>query len=52
MATIYEIQGNYLEAVKCYDRILKNLEEEWNFTEGEPVRVIIEEKQRLLECIK
>ena len=51
IAIIYEIQEKYKEAVKTYDRILKNLAEEWKFTEGEPVRVIQEERQRLLEKI-
>lgn len=51
IALIYEIQGKYAEAVKTYDRILQNLEEEWNFTEGEPVNVILKEKQRLLEML-
>lgn len=48
IAVIYEIQGEYAEAIRTYDRILQNLEEEWNFTEGEPVRVIVEEKQRVM----
>lgn len=52
MAIIYEIQGKYAEAVQCYDRILQNLEEEWNFTEGEPVRIVMEERQRLMELCK
>lgn len=49
IAIIYEIQGKYAEAAATYDRILQNLDEEWNFTEGEPVRVILEEKQRVME---
>ena len=51
IALIYEIQGKYTEAVKTYDRILQNLHEEWNFLEGEPVNVILKEKQRLIEMI-
>lgn len=51
IALIYEIQGKYKEAVKTYDRILENLDKEWNFTEGEPVRVILKEKQRLVDLM-
>lgn len=47
MALIYEIQGKYKEAIQCCDRMLKVLDEEWDFKEGEPVRVVMEEKQRL-----
>lgn len=45
---IYEIQEQYEDAVKTYDRILKLLEERWGFTEGEPVREVMEKKQRLM----
>ncbi len=51
MATIYEIQGKYEEAIKCCDRMLQTLEEEFAFTEGEPVRVVQVEKQRLQELL-
>ena len=51
IALIYEIQGKYENAVNTYDRILENLKEEWNFSEGEPVNVILKEKQRLMELI-
>lgn len=51
IALIYEIQGKYEKAVKTYDRILQNLKEEWKFIEGEPVNVILREKQRLMEMI-
>ena len=51
IALIYEIQGNYEKAVNTYDRILENLKEEWNFSEGEPVNVILKEKQRLMELV-
>lgn len=51
IAIIYEIQEKYAEAVKTYDRILQNLAEEWNFTEGEPVRVVLAERQRLMELM-
>ena len=51
IALIYEIQDNYEKAVNTYDRILQNLKEEWNFSEGEPVNVILKEKQRLMELI-
>ena len=51
IALIYEIQGKYTDAIKTYDRILQNLAEEWNFTEGEPVNVILREKQRLVEMM-
>ena len=49
MAIIYEIQGKYAEAVSCYDRMLEVLETEFGFTEGEPVRVVTVEKQRMME---
>lgn len=52
MAVIYEIQEKYEDAVKCYDRILQVLDKEFGFTEGEPVRSVEEEKQRLLKVIK
>ena len=51
IALIYEIQEEYAKAVKTYDRILQNLAEEWNFTEGEPVNVILKERQRLMEMM-
>ena len=51
IALIYEIQGNYEKAVNTYDRILENLKEEWNFSESEPVNVILKEKQRLMELM-
>ena len=51
IALIYEIQGGYADAVKTYDRIVQNLAEEWNFTEGETVNVILREKQRLVEMM-
>lgn len=51
MAIIYEIQGKYQEAVKCYDRALEVLDTEFGFTEGEPVREFMEEKQRLMEML-
>ncbi len=51
-AVIYEIQEKYENALKCYDRILQVLEEEFGFTEGEPVRVVMEEKRRLLEITR
>ena len=51
MATIYEIQGKYEEAINCCDRMLQTLEEEFAFTEGEPVRVVLVEKQRLQELL-
>ena len=48
MALIYQIKGQYDEAIKCYDKILVVLEEYFGFTEGEPVDVIIEKKNYLL----
>ncbi|MBQ2902708.1 MAG: helix-turn-helix domain-containing protein [Agathobacter sp.] len=51
IALIYEIQGRYADAIKTYDRIVQNLAEEWNFTEGETVNVILREKQRLVEMM-
>lgn len=52
MAVIYEIQEKYEEAINCCDRILKVLDEEFGFTEGEPVREVMEEKQRLMEMAR
>lgn len=49
MAAIYEIQEKYEEAISCYDRILTLLKEDFHFTEGEPVRIAMEEKQRLTD---
>ena len=51
IALIYEIQGKYAEAVKTYDRIIQNLAEEWSFTEGETVNVILREKQRVVKML-
>jgi len=51
-AIIYEIQEKYEEAIKCYDRILQVLDEEFGFTEGEPVREVTEERQRLIELAR
>lgn len=51
MAIIRKIQGQYEESVKCYDRMLKQLEDEFGFTEGEPVREVLEEKQRLIDFV-
>lgn len=52
MAVIYEIQGDYEKAVSYYDRVLQVLKEEFGFEEGEPVRVIEVEKQRVMELIR
>lgn len=48
MAAICEIQGNKQKAVECYDRILACLEEDYEITEGEPVRLAKIERDRLL----
>lgn len=52
MAMIYEIQEKYEEAIKCYDRILKVLAEEFGYTEGAPVDEVNAEKQRVMELIR
>ena len=52
MAICYEILGKYIEAIEVYDRLLKVIDEEWNFTEGEPVREVMEEKMRVMKLIK
>lgn len=49
MAIIYEIQEKFKEAITCYDRMLQILEEEFGVTEGESVRAVNEEKQRLMK---
>lgn len=51
MALIYEIQEKYTEAMTCYDRMLQILEEEFGITEGEAVRTVNEEKQRLMKKV-
>lgn len=51
MALIYQIKGQYDEAIKCYDKILEVLEESFGFTEGEPVNVIIEKRNYLLSKV-
>ena len=48
MAIIYEILGNYKKAIECYDEMLVLLETEFGYTEGEPIRNVMEEKQRLM----
>ena len=45
---IYEIQGSYDKAIECCDRELKHMEAEFGFTEGEPVRKVLEKKQELM----
>lgn len=52
MAMIFEIQGKYEEAVKCYDRILKVLAEAFGYTEGAPVDEVNAEKQRVMELMR
>lgn len=47
MATIRELQGRCEEAVECWDMALKVLKEEHHLTEGETVRHVLEEKQRM-----
>ena len=51
IAIISEIQGNYENAIKAYDQILELLESEFGFTEGEPVREALEEKNRLMNLL-
>lgn len=52
VATIYEIQGKYKEAISCCDRILQTLREEHGYTEGAPLQVPQEEKQRLMKKLE
>ena len=49
IAMIDEIMGEYKDAADTYDRILKNLREEWGFTEETAVQETENEKRRLLE---
>lgn len=49
MILIHEIQGNYDKALEVCDRELEHLREEFGFTEGEPVRKVLEKKQELYE---
>ena len=51
IATIYEIQGKYKEAVETCDRMLENLDKEWNLTEEAMVKETKREKARLLDLI-
>ena len=52
IATIYEIQGKYQEAVNTCGRILDNLKNEWNLTEEAIVKEIEREKARLLDKVR
>lgn len=52
MATIRELQGRYQEALDCWDMALRVLKEEHHLTEGETVRHVIEEKERILKGVK
>lgn len=52
IALIQEIMGDYGKAAGTYDRILKNLREEWGFTEESAVQEAEREKHRLLEKSK
>lgn len=49
IALLYQIKGQYDEAIKYYDKILVVLEEDFGFTEGEPVDVIVAKKNYLLD---
>lgn len=49
MILIYELQGQYDKALEVCDRELDHLKEEFGFTEGEPVRKVLEKKQELYE---
>lgn len=51
-ALIYEIQGKYEEALRCWDRILQNLTEEWGIKEGAPLAEVEDEKQRIIHLVK
>ena len=51
IAIIYEIQGKYKEAINTCDRILDNLQNEWNLKEEAAVKEIEREKNRLLNKI-
>ncbi len=48
MALIYQIKGQYDEAIKCYDKVLAVLEECFGIREGETVDMIIAKKNYLL----
>ena len=48
IAIIYEIQGKYKEAINTCDRILDNLQNEWNLKEEAAVKEIEREKNRLM----
>ena len=47
VAVIREIQGDYREAAKAYDRIIALLEKEWGMTEETEIQRAREEKARL-----
>ncbi|MBE5921948.1 MAG: helix-turn-helix domain-containing protein [Lachnospiraceae bacterium] len=48
----YAIEENYEEAVRCCDRELAVLREDFGFEEGEPIRDINERKRRYIEKIR
>ena len=49
IAVIYEIIGDYKNAVATYDRILDNLKNEWGLTEETDVKDAEQERNRLLQ---
>ncbi|MCD7841010.1 MAG: helix-turn-helix domain-containing protein [Lachnospiraceae bacterium] len=51
-AAIYELQGNYEQALTCWDRIRENLEQEWKVYEGASVQRIWNEKNRILKLMR
>lgn len=51
-ATIYEIQGRYEEAINALNRMIKNLADSFEITEGAPVNSIEKEKQRIFNLMK
>ncbi|MBQ9162593.1 MAG: helix-turn-helix domain-containing protein [Clostridia bacterium] len=49
IAIIYEILGNYAQAVKTYDRMINCIKEEWGYNDGDAAVVEVERTKRRLQ---
>lgn len=52
IAHIYEIMGEYKSAIESWEELIRELETEWNTTEGEAIDRPVREIARLKEFIK